>query len=140
MANIIKPKRSESTGQTPTLEPGEMAVNIADKFLWVADSNATPVLIANGNATLDSVALTSTNLTITITDNSAGSAASFDLDLPTSGVTAGSYTMADITVDDYGRITAAADGPIPLNGTTGQVLTYNNSSQLTWVNADGGTW
>lgn len=80
MANIIKPKRSESTGQTPTLEAGEMAVNIADKFLWVADSNGTPVLIANGN------------------------------------------------------------GSIPTNGTTGQVLTYNNSNQLAWVDSDGGTW
>lgn len=140
MANIIKPKRSESTGQTPTLSPGEMAVNIADKLLWVADSNATPVLIANGNATLDSVAITSTNSTISITDNTTGSAVSFDIDLPNSGVTSGSYTMAVITIDDYGRITAASDGPIPLNGTIGQVLTYNNANQLAWVNADGGTW
>lgn len=53
MANTIKPKRSETTGNTPTLSPGEMAVNIADKKVWVANSSGTPVLIIDGNATVN---------------------------------------------------------------------------------------
>lgn len=71
MANIIKPKRSESTGQTPTLSPGELAVNIADKKVWVADSSGTPVLIVDGNASItetDPVFSASAAFSITTTD------------------------------------------------------------------------
>lgn len=71
MANIIKPKRSESTGQTPTLSPGELAVNIVDKKVWVADSSGTPVLIVDGNASItetDPVFSASAAFSITTTD------------------------------------------------------------------------
>jgi hypothetical protein len=92
--------------------------------------------------TVTSVGLTSTLGTITITNSPITSSGDIDIDLPETGVVAGSYVAADITVDVYGRITSAADStfPIPLNGTTGQVLTYDNSNQLVWVYSDGGTW
>jgi hypothetical protein len=71
VANIIKPKRSESTGQTPTLSPGELAVNIADHKIWVADSSGTPVLIVDGNAApteTDPVFTSSASYSITTSD------------------------------------------------------------------------
>jgi hypothetical protein len=71
VANIIKPKRSESTGQTPTLSPGELAVNIADKKVWVANSSGTPVLIVDGNAApteTDPVFTASASYSITTSD------------------------------------------------------------------------
>lgn len=71
MANIIKPKRSESTGQTPTLSPGELAVNIADKKVWVANSSGTPVLIVDGNASVsetDPIFTASASYSITTSD------------------------------------------------------------------------
>ena len=224
MANIIKPKRSESTGQTPTLSPGELAVNIADKKVWVADSSGTPVLIVDGNAAPtetdpvftasdafsittsditnwntaygwgdhasagylttetdpvfsasdaasitatdisnwnakpDSVAITSNGSTITVTDNTVGGAVSFNVETPQgiaatdspsfAGLTVASlvYPSADgntgeaVITDGAGNLSFGAFQTVLPVGSTGQVLTYDNSNQLVWVYSDGGFW
>ena len=43
MANIIKPKRTSTSGNIPTtgnLEVGEIAINLADKKLYVRDTSS----------------------------------------------------------------------------------------------------
>ena len=101
----------------------------------------TTVTVGSGTGSVTSVGLVSVNNTIDILNSPITTFGDINVDLPETGVTAGSYTSADITVDVYGRITAAANGSsIPSGGLTSQVLTYNNSNQLVWVYSDGGTW
>lgn len=68
MAVVLKTKNSVTTAVVPSsLSQGELAVNIADKKMWVGNASSTPVLLFQGvpqyiieNATVGATAATGT--------------------------------------------------------------------------------
>lgn len=92
MANIIKPKRSYTATNTPTLASGELGINAADGKIYLGNA------AGSANVLVGSLAFT----------DHTGSVSNSQLD--TTAVTPASYTNANITINAQGRITAASNG------------------------------
>ena len=70
----------------------------------------TWVAFGTSGGTVTSVNISSATGTISVGGGAITTAGTLTVNLPTSGVTAGSYTSADISVNAYGIITAASSG------------------------------
>jgi len=97
-----------------------LASEIVGSYTFNVDSDNGTLFTVQNNGTID---FTSTNITV----SNVNSAISFNL--PVTGVTAGAYTTANITVDSFGRITDATDG------TSGPGGTGTTNFVTKWVNA-----
>jgi microcystin-dependent protein len=92
MANTIRPKRSYTATNTPTLVSGELGINAADGKIFLGNA------AGNANVLVSSLAFSDHTGTVSNTQ------------LDTTAVTPASYTNANITINAQGRITAASSG------------------------------
>ena len=62
------------------------------------------------------------------------------IDLDASGVTAGTYTLATVTVDTFGRVTSANNGSVAIDDLTDVVITSPTNNQVLTYNSTLSRW
>jgi len=121
---------TNTVGLTNTDGTRSSTVNIdagSNIAMTVDASNDLTLSSSAGGGSVSSVALTSTNLTVT--GSPITTSGTLTVEIPTSGVVAGSYTSANVTVSDRGIVTAISNGSTDYQLGAGPGITNSIISQ-----------
>jgi hypothetical protein len=88
---------------------------------------------SGGNGTVTSVGITSTNSSLTVSGSPVTTSGNINVQMPATGVAAGTYSFPTISVDGFGRITSAANGTAisTIAGTNNQITASTVSGNTT---------
>lgn len=88
---------------------------------------------SGGNGTVTSVGITSTNSSLTVSGSPVTTSGNINVQMPATGVAAGTYSIPTISVDGFGRITSAASGTAisTITGTANQITASTVSGNTT---------
>lgn len=88
---------------------------------------------SGGNGTVTSVGLSSTNGSLTVSGSPVTTTGTMNVQMPATGVAAGTYSIPTISVDGFGRITSAANGTAisTITGTNNQITASTVSGNTT---------
>ena len=108
MPNPIKPKRSYTATNTPTLTSGEVGINAADGKIWIGNA------AGNANVLVSSLAIADHTGTLAITSGGTGQTsanAAANAILPSQTSNSGKYLTTNGTNSSWGSVTAGTTLP-----------------------------
>ena len=128
---------ANTTTGTVTITNTGVARLIAGTGVTLSGTTGNITISANGGGggaggTVTSIAVSTDSSRLTVSGSPIVSSGTIALDLATSGVVAGAYAQANVTVDAYGRITTIA------NGTAGGTVTSLGLNPSTGISVSGG--